>query len=296
MSESQMKHAYLIIAHTNFEQLQTLLDLLDDERNDIYLHIDKKAKNVPAFTTARSALHLIERINVVWGGHSQIRCELKLLEAAARGHYRYYHLISGMDLPLKTQDEIHAFFREHDGEEFMYFDEKACRSKSFHDRVLRYYFFGNLGFHTRKKIGHGMRLIDQMLVKVQKALHICRKPVFPLYKGGQWFSITDDMVQYVLSRKNDIRKQFDYTFLTDEVFMQSVAMSSPMRERIVNDDLREIDWDRGMPYTFRKEDVPALLASEGLWGRKFDRRVDAEAIDMIAAHFQESAGQQSNII
>ena len=51
MADTQMKHAYMIIAHTNFQQLQTLIDLLDDERNDIYLHIDKKAKKIWIFTS-----------------------------------------------------------------------------------------------------------------------------------------------------------------------------------------------------------------------------------------------------
>ena len=37
------KHAYLIIAHNNFEQLKNLIHALDDTRNDIYVHIDKKA-------------------------------------------------------------------------------------------------------------------------------------------------------------------------------------------------------------------------------------------------------------
>ena len=289
MSDAQMKHAYLIMAHTNFDQLQTLIDLLDDERNDIYLHIDKKAKNVPVFTAKHSALHLVAPIVVVWAGHSQIRCEMKLLEAAAKGHYRYYHLISGMDLPLKSQDEIHAFFRENDGKEFLEFDERACRTKDFYFRTQYYYFFGNLGFNTRTTFGHGLRMLDRIFVKMQKLLHISRKPIFPLYKGHQWFSITDEMVQYVLSQKAAIRKQFDYTFLADEVFLLSVAMSSPLRDNVVKNFMRAIDWNRGMPYTFRKEDVPMLLASEKLWGRKFDRRVDAEAIEMIAAHFRESA-------
>ena len=289
MSDTQMKHAYMIIAHTNFEQLQTLIDLLDDVRNDIYLHIDRKAKNVPAFSSKYSPIHLIMPINVVWGGHSQIHCEMKLLEAASKGHYRYYHLISGMDLPLKTQDEIHAFFLEHDGKEFMEFNEHACRTKNFHDRVQYYYFFGNLGFNTRATFGHGLRLLDRISVKAQKALGFCRKSIFPLYKGAQWFSITDCLVQYVLSQKDAIRKQFDYTFLTDEVFMLSVAMSSPLRDNIVNDCLRAIDWDRGLPYTFRKEDVPMLLASDSLWGRKFDQRVDGEAIEMIVQHFKKTA-------
>ena len=38
------KHAYLIIAHSNLEQLHKLLLLLDDPRNDIYIHLDLKSK------------------------------------------------------------------------------------------------------------------------------------------------------------------------------------------------------------------------------------------------------------
>lgn len=38
------KHAYLIIAHTNFGQLKKLLQLLDDQKNDIYVFVDKTEK------------------------------------------------------------------------------------------------------------------------------------------------------------------------------------------------------------------------------------------------------------
>ena len=40
-----MKHAYLIIAHNNFYILEKLIKLIDDKRNDIYIHIDKKIRN-----------------------------------------------------------------------------------------------------------------------------------------------------------------------------------------------------------------------------------------------------------
>lgn len=36
------KHAYLIAAHSQFELLKKLIVLLDDERNDIYIHVDQK--------------------------------------------------------------------------------------------------------------------------------------------------------------------------------------------------------------------------------------------------------------
>ena len=39
-----MRHAFLILAHNEFQILKILLSMLDDGRNDIYLHIDKKGK------------------------------------------------------------------------------------------------------------------------------------------------------------------------------------------------------------------------------------------------------------
>ena len=41
------KHAYMIIAHNEFDLLEILVRLLDDPRNDIYVHIDAKVKEYP---------------------------------------------------------------------------------------------------------------------------------------------------------------------------------------------------------------------------------------------------------
>mgnify|MGYP000904237774 CR=1 FL=1 len=40
-----MKHAFLIIAHNEYPVLEVLLSMLDDERNDIYLHIDRSEEH-----------------------------------------------------------------------------------------------------------------------------------------------------------------------------------------------------------------------------------------------------------
>lgn len=37
------RHAYLIMAHNNWSILSKLLSLLDDDRNDLFLHIDAKS-------------------------------------------------------------------------------------------------------------------------------------------------------------------------------------------------------------------------------------------------------------
>ena len=41
------RHAYLILAHHHFGQLRKLISLLDDPRNDIYVHVDRKAEFNP---------------------------------------------------------------------------------------------------------------------------------------------------------------------------------------------------------------------------------------------------------
>lgn len=286
MEANSFRHAYLIIAHNNFSQLQTLISLLDDDRNDIFLHIDSKAAGFSQdlLHAEHSHLTFIPRISVSWGGESLIQCELNLLKAALPGNYRYYHLLSGVDLPLKTQDEIHGFFREHDGTEFMEFDTVANESQLFFERVRYYYPLQEWAGGGSRYLRRPLMALGWGLVAVQKLLGIRRPEIVPIYKGAQWFSITHDLARYVVSREKLIHKQFFCGWCADEFFLQSVAMASPYRSSIVDNYLRAIDWQRGDPYTYRKEDVPQLLASSHLWGRKFNERVDKTAISLIAEH------------
>lgn len=109
------KHAYLIMAHDNWSILQKLLQLLDDPRHDVFLHIDAKSR--PSFDLNQrmmrhSHLTTIEANHVYWADYSQVDTELRLLKEASQGEYSYYHLLSGVDMPLKTNDERFRFFEE----------------------------------------------------------------------------------------------------------------------------------------------------------------------------------------
>ena len=86
----------------------------------------------------------VPRLKVYWGDYSQVRACLRLLRAASVGDYSYYHLLSGADLPLKTQDEIHAFFEAHDGTEFIHFSD-AYHHEWVESVHLRNRFFLNRG-------------------------------------------------------------------------------------------------------------------------------------------------------
>ena len=106
-------HAYLIIAHDQFELLESLLKCIDDERNDIYIHVDSHSKlDISRIQSVlqNSRVEFVPRIHIRWGGFDMVRCEYELLEAAFESgrEYDYVHLISGADLPLKNQDDIKA--------------------------------------------------------------------------------------------------------------------------------------------------------------------------------------------
>ena len=136
-----MKHAYLILAHNNFYTLKVLLKLLDNENNDIYIHIDKKTRNVPKeeilSVVQKSNLHWVTPIKTYWGHSSLVNAELKLIKTAIlNGEYEYLHLISGVDLPLKKQSEIHKFFEDNKGKEFVGFSNFK---NNYEDRVKYYY-------------------------------------------------------------------------------------------------------------------------------------------------------------
>ena len=61
------KHAYLIIAHNNWKILERLLILLDDNRNDIYLHIDRKSDLINFSNNVHNAnLSVFHEIDVRW--------------------------------------------------------------------------------------------------------------------------------------------------------------------------------------------------------------------------------------
>lgn len=111
------KHAYLIIAHNEFEVLKILLELLDDKRHDFYINIDKKATDFDINSLYgvinKSEIHVINRMNVTWGGDSLIKCELSLLYEAFKAHnnYSFYHFLSGVDLPIKKRMLYMSFMR-----------------------------------------------------------------------------------------------------------------------------------------------------------------------------------------
>ena len=287
------RHAYLVQAHGNFQGLEMLLRALDDSRNDIFLHIDARTKDVPheslRAACKHSSLHFTPRIEVHWGGPSQIWSELLLLrEAACAGEYQYYHLLSGADLPIKSQDFIHDFFDRNCGKEFVAFWKmgRSTRSRFLYSPLCEYgsSFLGNA--------------VNNIFKGVQLLLGIKRNADVDFRLGPNWFSITDSLARYVLSRQDWIRRTFKGCCNADENFLQTLVWNSPFHERCFDPEerdsrsdtpgnMRYVDWIHSdhvrHPKLFTSSDIPVLKEREELFARKFDYSRDPQAVILAAS-------------
>ena len=284
------KHAYLIMAHTQPELLKKLLKMLDNERNDIYLHIDSKAKDYPldevAAVLQKSKCIFTERTDVKWGSYSQIHCEMVLLKEAVKTEHAYYHLLSGMDLPIKSQEQIFAFFEKYNGLEFVDEDGATISEAALSRVKYTHKFYG--------KAGSVKDILGALSVKGQKLLGVDKTQKYGniiFQKGRNWFSITHGLAKLVVEKEDWIQEVFGQSVCGDELFLQTVARNSEYAEKICNPntmpevpDTRYIDWKRGSnnnPYVFREDDFEELKNALGLFARKFDLNVDKKIVEKL---------------
>ena len=108
------------------------------------------------------------------------------------------------------------------------------------------------------------------------------------YIGTQWKVVSRRFCEFVCHdpRVDRYKDFYRNTFIADEAFFQTVMMNTSEHGKIVNDDLRTIDWVpdgdiKLRPRTFTLADAGRLLADKNLFARKFDASVDDEILGVL---------------
>ena len=275
-----MKHAYLILAHNEPELLSLLVERLDDVRNDIYIHFDRKLSVLPDIKTLHAGLYILkDRVDVRWADVSMLEAEYKLFHAVvdSGSQYSHHHLISGVDLPLKNQDYIHSFFVQHQGKEFVGLHQRPMNSHA--DRALHYWHPFTRSFRGSGCVFAIKRILRYLVIQTQVLLGIRRNTTIPYHKGGQWVSITRELIDYLLEQEDRAFTIFSRTFGADEYFVPTLIWDTPFMERLFDatDEsrgaMRYIGWRAdGQLIDFTPQDLPALQQTEYLFARKFNSR------------------------
>ena len=105
------------------------------------------------------------------------------------------------------------------------------------------------------------------------------------YGGSAWCAVSQEAARTLVEfreRSPSAYRFFRHVKIPDEIFVQTVLLSSAGAGPVVNESLHYVEWSGGShPVTFGRDDFPRLAASGKLFARKFDVEHDAEILDLI---------------
>ncbi|SDY45301.1 Core-2/I-Branching enzyme [Proteiniborus ethanoligenes] len=288
-----MKIGYLILAHKSPNQLKRLVNRLYVSDSVIYIHLDKKTKELDfyeALADKKDVKFIKNNIVANWGGFSLVEATLIGLREMLKNHkdIEYISLLSGLDYPIKSNRYIADYFKKRRGKEFIHFDPFPTKElqDGGMDRIEYYYDYDN---NIMRKDKYELEM---------KAMGVKRKFIKGLkpYHGSQWWSLTRQCLEYVLDyidNNKEIINFYRYTRFSDEQIFQTVIMNSGFSKNVINNNLRYIDWSNinkktlhwidnpPHPKILTASDYNLLIKSRHLFARKFEEEVDRNILDKI---------------
>lgn len=286
-----MRHAIMIMAHADYNQLRSLVEVLDNPAIDIFIHINRRSvdwnEDILNGVTSFSKIHFVPRVSIYYCDYSQVMAQISLLKSAIKIEYDYYHIISGTDLLLHPISDFLDFFEQNKGLEFIGltadYDKRLAGIKAFFSNSIR----------TSKGLKRKILLkLSSVYKNIQLKCGINLSEGFDgiPFKGCDWWSITHSAAVYLLDKEPMFKKYFKHCYCPSELFAQTILCNSPFAQKLFNPNderlgsLREIDWTRGQPYIWRIEDYEQLISSPCMFARKFSPHVDKEIIEQIIDH------------
>lgn len=275
-----MKLAHIILAHSKPQQLKRLTDRLKDKSDKSFIHLDAKCNAADYHLVNEAGIEMITpRFDVSWGGFSQVLAIVSSIRYVLNsGHtYDYINLISGQDYPLKPVSVFKSFLTENTGKVFMEFHLPGHPwIKQAIQRISKY--------HLTDYKFKGKYFLERIINIITPVRKIPKD--FIIVGHSTWFTIDWESALYVVKffdENQSFIKRFNYTWGADELLIQSVLYNSILKYKIINNNLRYIDWSEGKasPKILTMADVQKLRETDCFFGRKFDLEIDQDIIDYL---------------
>ncbi|RZA00774.1 MAG: glycosyl transferase [Sphingobacteriaceae bacterium] len=286
-----MKIAHLILAHNFPDQLKRLVKRLAHPDADVYIHLDLKTpiQQYESIEKLPNVYFVKKRIKVDWGSYNIVEATINGFQQIRQSgiKYDYINLLSGQDYPLTEPGKFLEFLGRNPGKAFM--NSLVARTHWLEalPRVEQYH-LTNFNVPGRYKI---QRIINLMLPR--------RKMPNDMEMVGrsQWFAISTDCVEYILDyweQHSQLQRFIKFTWAPDEFIFQTILYNSPLKDKMVNDNLRYIDWSAGgvSPKVLTMEDAEAITNSGKYFARKFSEMKDTAVMDYIDKHVLNEEARQ----
>lgn len=286
-----LEHAFLMMVHKSPELFGRIVHILAKDNHHFFINVDKKTANIDDFKQAvRDVKNVtfIPQMRVHHGSVEQIHCELALYRAAMNASVKidYFHLISGQDYPLRSNEQFDSFMEQHKGRSFGMIDDDAFREEC----MKRKYPYRTNVFHPN---GHNylFRILRKLTWRLQLILHV-RSYILDCWGGWNWRSLYRPVVTYLLDyvdKNPTFLKRFNHTNCCDEIYFTTLV--HPLMDKLDIDGrtpLRYVSWiaprpisSNQRPYILEEPDFPYVISSQAFFCRKVNLPQSEKLLDMI---------------
>lgn len=252
--------------------------------NVVLIHVDKKSA-ISDFEqlTKHNVILIDDRVDVQWGGVTQIQATLSLMNIANQYEYDYFFLLSGDDIPIQTNDQFNDFLKSRAGYNFIHYQDERSTYVDPARRVMYKYpsvFFKRVHNPTSKALMALHRILRTRIFRNDKYFaNINKMPA--MYKGTNWFGLTKNTVMYILAylKSHDwYLPMFEKSLCADEVFFHTIIKTCESNllysdKSLTSNALRYIDWVSGPQYPriLGDTDFDSIKRSKMLLARKIDK-------------------------
>lgn len=291
-----MKIAFLILAHQDPKQFGRLIKALYGKETRFFVHVDKKVAIEPFYKQCKHLenVHFInKRLKIYWGGYNMVKATLLLMREANdySENFKYFIMLSGVDYPIKSNTYIFDFLNNTDLEYVRYYKipdyDELQHDNGGLDRIEKYFFQDFFLTNTRGSKSNSINFISRLLNFMLRNIPVKRKypQGFITYGGWQHMILTHACVTYILEflqHHKKFLKFHKYTHVPDEIMLQTIIMNSPFREKVVNDNLKYIDYSlKAENYVLTQCHIDSIKRSHALFARKFISHRSEKLIEII---------------
>lgn len=290
--------AYCLLVHKNPRQVKRLLNRIYSNSDFFYVNIfnGKSSKEEWLKKIGGPRVHVNFKYGKCWAEFPVVSATIDAMQKFANCSYDYFINLSGYCYPLKSNIAIKQFlcgwktafmkavklpspsWSRMGGLQRVVFSYYKHPLRVIRDRILNSV-LGCEAYESRRFL---------RLPKVKRRLPCnCE-----LYAGSAYFCLTKKHVEYILEYVKNNPKFVNFfrrSWAPDEMFFHTILLNSELKETVVNNNLRYIDWTRkgeqvGSPALLTIEDADKLLCSSALYARKFDMKRDKSILDLIDQH------------
>lgn len=280
-NKNKVKICILLLIHRDVEAVNRLIAKLKNDNIDIYIHVDKKS-NIDISKLDASAKIIQNTRKVYFADYTQTYAIISSLkEIIANKKYDYYLFLSGQDYPIISSDKIVDFFTENNGKIFI--DYKRL-GKDHWNVAYRYEkpFFRNryIRFIIRR-LPIKLKFIDNYVP----------------YGGDSWFNITNEALELLLEEYENkkIYKRVKSLEMPEEIIFQSILVNSKLKNKIINDSLRYIDWSEhneglnpGHPNILTEKDYNKIINSKKIFCRKTEPNKSEKLMELLDQYIEKN--------